>query len=195
MLLLICRTNVLSGDHINNYYQAMSLLWMSPVTETVSFIMNLPTPELYDLYDWTSKYYEEWFDGLPPSSCWQPIRRLDESYLAYFGHDACIWDPIWIVTQGLFLRCYHFYSRSLCSLHENCHHEKMHLCKHTRTIFDCSQVILEYCSVSGWSSQLSAVCFDSRICWWSNATNRSSVPILLFKICALSIKFASIFFS
>jgi len=32
---------------------------MSPVTETVSFIMNLPTPELYDLYDWTSKYYEE----------------------------------------------------------------------------------------------------------------------------------------
>jgi len=71
----------------------------------------------------------------------------------------------------------------------------MHLCKHTRTIFDRSQVILEYSSVSGWPSQLSAVCFDSRICWWSNATNRSSVPILLFKVCALSIKFASNFFS
>ena len=42
MLLLICQTNVLSGDHINNYYQAMSLLWMSPVMETVSFMHASP---------------------------------------------------------------------------------------------------------------------------------------------------------
>ena len=69
----------------------------------------------------------------------------------------------------------------------------MHLCKQTGTIFDCSQVLLEYCSVLGWPLQLSAVCFDSRICWWSNITNCSSVPILLFKVCTLSIKFASDF--
>ncbi len=71
----------------------------------------------------------------------------------------------------------------------------MHLCKCTGTMFDCSQLLLEYCSLSGWPTQLSAVCFDSRICWWSNPTNRTSasVLILLFKVCALSIKFASDF--
>ncbi len=69
----------------------------------------------------------------------------------------------------------------------------MHLCKCTGTMFDHLQLLLEYCSLSGWPSQLSAVCFDSRICWWSNDTNRSSVPILLFKVCALSIKFVSVF--
>ncbi len=69
----------------------------------------------------------------------------------------------------------------------------MHLCKQTGTFFDRLQVLLEYCSVLGWPSQLSAVCLNSRICWWSNNTNPSSVPILLFKVCALSIKFASDF--
>ena len=42
MLLLICRTNLLSWNHMNNYYHAMSLLWMSPVTETVSFMHATP---------------------------------------------------------------------------------------------------------------------------------------------------------
>ena len=78
LLLLICRTNLLSGNHMNNYYQQC-------------------------LYYGCSRWRkQELFDGLPPSSCWQPIRQFNESYLAYFGHDACIRDPIWIETQGLF---------------------------------------------------------------------------------------------
>ena len=49
MLLLICRTNLLSGNHMNNYYQAMSLLWMSPVTETVSFMHASPNSRIVRL--------------------------------------------------------------------------------------------------------------------------------------------------
>ena len=49
LLLLICWTNLLSGNHMNNYYQAMSLLLMSPVTETVSFMHASPNSRIVQL--------------------------------------------------------------------------------------------------------------------------------------------------
>jgi hypothetical protein len=36
------QSDAVVGNHMNNYYQAMSLLWMSPVTETVSFMHATP---------------------------------------------------------------------------------------------------------------------------------------------------------
>ncbi len=49
LLLLICWTNLLSGNHMNKYYQAMSLLWMSLVTETVSFMHASPNSRIVQL--------------------------------------------------------------------------------------------------------------------------------------------------
>ncbi len=49
MLLLICQTNLLSGNHMNNYYQAMFLLWMFPLTETVSFMHASPNSRIVGL--------------------------------------------------------------------------------------------------------------------------------------------------
>ncbi len=49
LLLLICQTNLLSGNHMNGYCQAMSLLWMSPVTETVSFMHASPNSRIVRL--------------------------------------------------------------------------------------------------------------------------------------------------
>ncbi len=50
MLLLICQANVLSGNHMNNYYQAMSLFWMSLVMETVSFMHASPNSRIVQIF-------------------------------------------------------------------------------------------------------------------------------------------------
>ena len=106
MLLLIYWTNVLSGDHIKEYYQAMSLLWMSPVMETVSFMHASPNSRVVWALRWNKQV---------------------------------LWGIIWWITS-----------------------------------FSMVPIFIR---------------FTTR-----HAINRSLMPILLFKVCALSIKFASVFF-
>ena len=60
MLLLIYWTNVLSGDHIKEYYQAMSLLWMSPVMESVSFMHASPNSRITSFYILTTYQVTLW---------------------------------------------------------------------------------------------------------------------------------------
>ena len=196
MLLLICRTNLLwSGNHMNSYYQAMPLLWMSPVTETVSFMHATPNFRIV------------WLLRLNKQVIWGIIWWITSFFMLAI-HQATWWVLLGVLwpwcmhlrsnlnwdTRAIFEMLLFLLSITMLITWElppridasmQMHQNYFWLLAGTPWILQCIRLTL---------AALSSM-FDSRICWWSNATNRSSVPILLFKVCALSIKFASNFFS
>ncbi len=103
LLLLICRTHVLFGNHMNNYYQAMSLLLMSPVTETVSFMHASPNSRIVWLLPlkkqvlirgiifWITSFFMVpifiHFATLPTAP-WRPF------YSLRFAHS---WSSLWVI--------------------------------------------------------------------------------------------------